>query len=78
MNIIVELGSDEALVLFELLAGFFDRGQKALDVASSSDRLALSRLFAALETTLVEPFQPDYKQLIREARGRLSVPTQES
>lgn len=64
-----ELGRDEALVLFELLAGFYD--ESTLDVPTPAERLALVRLHGALERTLVEPLQPDYRILLASARDRL-------
>jgi hypothetical protein len=65
----LEIGRDEALVLFELLAEFYD--QPALDVPTAAERLALVRLHGALEKTLVEPFKPEYQTLLGSARDRL-------
>jgi hypothetical protein len=65
----IQLGLDEALVLFELLAEFYD--QAALDIPSHSEQLALVRLHGALESTLVEPLQPDYSEKLYSARQRL-------
>jgi hypothetical protein len=65
----IPLGRDEALILFELLADFFD--ETAVTVKDSADRMAISRLGGALEKTLEEPFIPDYKDKIAAARKRL-------
>jgi hypothetical protein len=65
----LKIGRDEPLVLFELLADFYS--QPALDIATIAERLALVRLHGALEKTLVEPFRPDYKQLLDSARAHL-------
>jgi hypothetical protein len=72
------LGRDEALVLFELLSVFFERDQKTLYAADSPERLALARLLGELEITLVEPFQPNYPQVLGEARERLAAQAAES
>jgi hypothetical protein len=65
-----ELGKDEALVLFELLQGLSN--QTALPVENVAARLALLRLFGALEGTLVEIFMHNYEALIQDARTRLT------
>lgn len=67
----LRLGIDEALVLFEMLADF--QGQPSLSVATSAERLALIRLCGVLETTLVEPFRPDYQEILGAARARLKA-----
>jgi hypothetical protein len=64
-----ELGRDEALVLFELLADFGD--QERLELPSPVERLALLRLHGALERTMVEPFCPEYLELLERARKAL-------
>ena len=42
-----------------------------LAVPSLAEGLALIRLHGALEKILVEPFRPDYKELLEEARASL-------
>jgi hypothetical protein len=54
----------EALVLFELLADFYEGA--SLPVHDEADRLALVRLHGALEKALIEPFSPDYKRIIEQ------------
>ena len=66
----VTLGRSEALVLFELLADF-DR-QNCIAIGSDAERLALLRLHAALESTLVEPLTPEYQARMDEARRSLT------
>ena len=66
----LEVGKDEALILFELLADFSSQAQ--LGIPTPADRLALVRLHGALEKTLVEPFLPDYRDRIKSARARLT------
>jgi hypothetical protein len=64
------LGRDEALVLFELLAEY--ENQSEIKLPENVDRLALIRLHGALESSLVEPFQKEYRKLLSEARRRLN------
>jgi hypothetical protein len=64
-----ELGHEEAIVLFELLADF--QSEDALVIPSSAERLALIRLSGALERVLVDVFRTDYKEILRAARQRL-------
>ena len=64
-----QLGIDEAPVLFEMLAGFYD--QPALEIQTPAERMTLLRLHASLESELVEPYQPNYKEKVDAARKRL-------
>jgi hypothetical protein len=66
----ITIGRAEALVLFEMLADFYS--QPSLAIGSSAERLALVRLHGALEKVLVEPFTPEYRALIEEARSSLT------
>jgi len=70
-KVILEIGEDEALLLFELLADFY--GQSTLEIPSVSERLALARLHGALEKTLVLPFAKNYQDLLNAARLRLAA-----
>ena len=45
--------------------------QSSVAVPSSAERLALIRLHGVLEKSLVEPFRPDYQQVLEAARARL-------
>ena len=65
----LRLGREEALVLFELLADF--SRQSELAIGDEADRIALFRLHGALESTLAEPLEPDYKQVLEESRKML-------
>lgn len=71
MNTTIELDRDVALVLYALLSDFYN--QDALSINDASDRLALVRFAGALERTLVEPFQPDYNELLESARASLRL-----
>jgi hypothetical protein len=59
------IGKSEALVLFELLADFYL--ESSIQINDNAERLALVRLHGAL----VEPFSPDYCQIIAAARSEL-------
>jgi hypothetical protein len=69
-KVLLEIGEDEALLLFELLADF--HLQSSLEIPSTSERLALGRLQGALEKTLVIPFAKNYRELLDAARKRLA------
>jgi hypothetical protein len=63
----IELSGDEALVLFEWLAGM---DAAKLGVGEAEQRV-LSGIEAALEKSLVEPFAKDYVDLVEQARRRI-------
>ncbi len=56
----------EALVLFEWLARL--DASKNLPVEDSSEELVLWRIEGQLESTLVEPLGPDYREAVEAAR----------
>jgi hypothetical protein len=66
-EITVELGDDEALVLFELLHRWETDGK--LQVIDPSERHALERLQGAFERTLVAPLRSDYDAHLEAARA---------
>jgi hypothetical protein len=66
MSTTITLDDDVALVLFELLAS--ERLESGLD---ASERNALWQLEGYLEKTLVQPFSPDYLQLLEKAKASL-------
>jgi hypothetical protein len=70
----LELTADEALVLFEFLSRFSDT--ESLVIVDQAEQRALWNLLCLLETQLVEPFRPDYRELIRLARNRLRDPVE--
>jgi hypothetical protein len=67
----IEVSRDEALVLFELLARFQETG--TLSVQHPAEFLALSQVAGQLETALVEPFAPEYRELLERARAKLAA-----
>jgi hypothetical protein len=66
---VLRLSPDEALVLFELLHRWEEAG--SVSQPDRAEGIALSALSAALESRLIEPFDPDYGALLAEAKGRL-------
>jgi len=69
-TITLTIGKSEALILFDFLADFHQ--QSSLSVNDNAERLALVRLHGALESTLTEPFSPDYREIISAARNDLT------
>lgn len=69
MSTTITLEDDEALVLFELLAS--ERIEKEVSGLEAPERNALWALSSLLEKTLVQPFSPDYDQLLQKARVSL-------
>ena len=63
----IELSGDEALVLFEWLAGL----EAAKVPIGEAEQTVLWRIEAALEKSLVEPFAKDYAELVEKARQRV-------
>lgn len=72
----LELTADEALVLFEFLSQYSD--SNILAIEDQAEQRALWNLLCLLEKQLVEPFRPDYSQLLQQARDRLRDPVDES
>ncbi len=68
---ILTLQKSEALVLFALLADY--ESQPCLEARTTAEKIALVRLQGALENVLVEPFMPDYRSLVDEARSNLEI-----
>ncbi|WP_205679059.1 hypothetical protein [Aquisphaera insulae] len=72
----LQLTHDEALVLFEFLTRFQD--EDSLVIRNQAEQRALWNLQALLETSLVDPFKPDYEALVVAARDRLRDPAENS
>ena len=68
-KVIIELSKSEALVLFEFLARTSD--DDSLTVADQAERRALWNLECLFEKALVEPFLPNYLELLEQAKKRL-------
>ena len=70
-EVTVTLTSDEALVLFELVHRWEDSGQLET-VLLPGEQTALWALSVRLESTLVEPFKSNYRELVSHALQRLA------
>ena len=66
----IRLTKDEALVLFEFLSRFNQADNNAI-FEDKSEQKTLWTIEGQLEKILVEPFKPDYLDIIKEARNRL-------
>ena len=62
--------NDEALVLFEFLARF-NNSEHADIFEDQAEQKALWILEGQLEKQLIEPFRPDYNDIIKEARNKI-------
>lgn len=67
----LQLSRDEALVLFEWVHRVEEARRFRQVVHESAEVVALWRLSGALEKALAEPFDPDYRDLLRSASERL-------
>jgi hypothetical protein len=65
----IKLEPDEALVLYDFAARYTN--SEKLDIVDQAEQRALWNLCALLERELVEPFDPDYGDLLAAARDRL-------
>ena len=68
-KVIIELTKSEALVLFEFLARTSD--DVSLKSPDQAERQALWNLECLFEKALVEPFLPNYQELLEQAKRRL-------
>lgn len=66
----IQINSDQALVIFEFLAELSE-GNRTISGALISELRALAGLETALESTLLQPFEGNYAQLLSEARARI-------
>jgi len=73
-QVTLALSRDEAIVFFEWLTRFNSKeGQRFEDQA---EQRVLWNLQASLESTLTEPFKPDYAQILEAARLRVRDSTE--
>ena len=70
-DLALTISHDEALVLFELFARFADTN--ALTLHHNSEFVALSRIAAQLDKSLVEPLSSDYAMLLRQAQSKVAA-----
>jgi hypothetical protein len=67
--VVLDLSADEALVLFEFLSRYGE--SERLETVDQAEQRALLRLCGKLESRLVEPFAPNYAELLAAARERV-------
>ena len=65
--VVIELNVSEALVLFEYLSRCSD--QRNLVFEDRAEQRVLWHLEGMLESALAEPFRPDYRVLLEDARA---------
>ncbi len=70
-NINIILTKDEALVLFEFLARFNSSVANDHLFEDQSEQKMLWLIEGQLEKVLVEPFTPNYRDIVKEARNRI-------
>jgi hypothetical protein len=69
-EITIKLTKDESLVLFEFLSRFNQTDNTNI-FEDQAEQKTLWAIEGQLEKILVEPFKPDYLDIIKEARNRL-------
>jgi|SwirhisoilCB3_FD_contig_31_15457833_length_991_multi_2_in_0_out_0_2 hypothetical protein len=70
-KVLIELTRPEALVLFELLARWNERGSGDIHLEHQAEQRVLWDIEATLESALVEPLMPDYQDRLAQARQRI-------
>lgn len=65
----IELNSDEALILFELLSRYSDTDELAIE--DQAEQRVLWNLCCDLEKLLIEPFSNNYREMVVDARSRI-------
>jgi len=69
-EITIKLTKDEALVLFEFLSRFNEDDNKEI-FQDQAEEKTLWIIEGQLDKILVEPFMPNYQDIIQEARSRI-------
>ena len=65
-KVAIKLTKSEALVLFEFLSRFSNHDK--LEIQDQAEERVLWNMCCDLEKALVEPFRPDYGELLQKAR----------
>ncbi len=65
----IKLKKDEALVIFEYLSKF--QKSSEFDKLDGSEKHSLLQILGQLEKNLVEPFNPNYKELLESSKQKL-------
>jgi hypothetical protein len=73
-HVTLNLTRDEAIVFFEWLARF--NAEEGRQFEDQAEQRVLWNLEASLESTLVEPLEPDYAQILVAARSRVRDPSE--
>jgi hypothetical protein len=69
-EIIIKFNKEEAIVLFEFLSRLNEKENKELFEDQSEEKM-LWLLEGQLEKKLVEPFMPNYRRILLEARNQI-------
>ena len=69
-EVLITLNKDQALVLFEFVARFNERNYKEL-FEDQAEQKMMWLIQGQLEKVLVEPFMPNYKDIVKEARNKI-------
>lgn len=67
-KVIIELSGQEALVLFALLSGWGETNDMTVVLEHQAEQRVLWDMLAMLESKLIEPFMPNYADLVKQAR----------
>lgn len=68
-TVTLELSRAEALVLFEFVSRHSD--SRRLEILDQAEQRVLWDICCTLEKTLVEPFMPNYKEVLEMARAQV-------
>lgn len=69
-KITIELTKDEALVLFDFLGRFNEQDHKNI-FEDQAEQKTFWLIEGQLEKILVEPFKPNYSDIIKQARDKI-------
>jgi hypothetical protein len=67
-KITIELTSQEALVLFDLLSRWGETDKLSVLLEHQAEQRVLWDMLSMLESKLIDPFAPDYRERLNEAR----------
>jgi len=68
--ITISLSKNEAIVLFEILSRSTEL--RSSIIQDKSEKAVFDQLCAGLESILVEPFQPDFKETLKKAKQEIA------
>ncbi|MBG6188801.1 hypothetical protein [Flavobacterium sp. CAN_S2] len=69
-KVTIELTKDEALVLFDFLGRFNQKANES-DFEDQAEQITLWNVECVLETILVEPFMPNYEDILKHSREKI-------